>query len=103
MLFDAVVKYNLVLIVLCGAVFAATGLFFRRSSPASRADRDNLVYADGFQGATVGTLVVIAIVVSYIEEPRSILLLKEQASLITVYSILGCMQQIDRFRRSLRQ
>ena len=102
MLFEAAVKYNALLIVLCGAIFAAIGLFFRRT-PAATADRDNLVYADGFQGATVGTLIVVAVVVYYIEDPRSILLLKEQASLIAIYSILGCMQQVDRFRRSLRQ
>lgn len=78
------------------------GLFFR-SGPSAAADRDNLVFTDGFQGATVATLVVVAIAVYNIKNPDAASLLKEQASLITIYAILGSMQQIDRFRRSLRQ
>lgn len=102
MLFEAAIHYNVGMIIGCGALFAAVGLLFRRG-PSARADRDNLVYADGFQGATVATLVVVAVSIAYIEDPRAVDLLKEQASLISIYAILGSLQQVDRFRRSLSQ
>ncbi len=102
MLLDAIIHFNVLTILGSGAAFAAVGLVFRRGPSATR-DRDNLVYSDGFQGATVATLIVVATAVYYIEDPRTGPLLREQASLITLYCILGCMQQVDRFRRSLKQ
>jgi hypothetical protein len=101
-LLEAVIRFNFWLVVGFGGLFAVVGLFFR-SGPSATADRDNLVYADGFQGATIGTLIVVAVAVNYIDDLRSVALLKEQASLIAIYAILGCLQQADRFRRSLKQ
>ena len=99
MLLEVIIRFNVILIIGFGALFAAIGLLFRRG-PTAHSDRDNLVYADGFQGATVGTLIVVAISVYYIDDVRATKLLQDQASLIAIYSILGCMQQVDRFRRS---
>ena len=98
MLVDFVVKWGGLAIIEFAMAFALAGLFIR-NSPGSAGDRE--VYADGFQGATIATLIVVAIVVYYIDDPRTAPLLKEQASLAAVYSVLGVLQQADRFRRSL--
>ena len=98
MLVDFVVKWGGLAIIGFAAAFALAGLFIRKS-PESARDRDNLVYADGFQGATIATLIVVAVVVYYIDDPRTAPMLKEQASLVAVYSVLGVLQQADRFRR----
>ena len=52
MLLELAIRFNWLLIVGLGAIFALVGLLFRRG-PSGKSDRDNLVYADGFQGATV--------------------------------------------------
>lgn len=102
MLLDAVINYNLVLIISLGIVFALIGLFFR-TGPSGRRDRDNLVYADGLQGVTVATLFVVAVMVIYIKDERAVAVLREQAGTLSTFSFLGAIQAIDRFRRSLRQ
>ncbi len=102
MLLDAVINYNLVLIIGCGVVFALLGLFFR-TGPSGKKDRDNLVYADGLQGVTVSTLFVVAVVVIYISDQRAVGVLREQAGTLSTFSFLGAIQAIDRFRRSLSQ
>jgi hypothetical protein len=102
MLFETVLEYNVLLIIGSGGLFAGTGLFFR-SGPSASTDRDNLVYADGFQGASIATLFVVAVMVYYIGDPRAVSVLKEQANIISTFSLLGCIQFADRFRRSLKQ
>ena len=101
-------------IVSFGLLFAVIGMMFR-NRPAHGSgrfgryderqfvhpDRDNLVYADGFQGATIATFLVVALTVYYIEDPRLFEILKGQASLVALYALLGCLQSADRFRRSL--
>jgi hypothetical protein len=93
---------NVALVVVCGVILAVTGMLFRKAASAAT-DRDNLIFADGFQGATIATLFVVAVTIYYIEDERSIRVLKGQASLVALYAILGCLQSIDRFRRSLGQ
>lgn len=102
MFFELILKINVLLIVGSGAVFALIGLIMR-SGPSAKTDRDNLVYADGFQGVSIATLFVVAVMVYYIEDPRAVGVLKEQASVISTFSLLGCLQFADRFRRSLKQ
>lgn len=102
MFFEFLLKNNVLLIIGCGALFAAMGLFMR-NSPAAKKDRDNLVYSDGFQGVSIATLFIVAIMIYYIDDPRAVALLKEQASVISTFLLLGCIQFVDRFRRSLKQ
>lgn len=102
MLLDIVIQYNLGLIVGFGILFALIGLVFR-TGPSGKADRDNLVYADGLQGVTVATLVVVAIMVIYISDERAVSVLREQAGTLATFSVLGSLQAADRFRRSLSQ
>jgi hypothetical protein len=70
-LFQFVLANNALLIIGTGTGFALIGLFFR-SGRSGRTDRDNLVYADGFQGASIATLFVVAIMVYYIDDQRSV-------------------------------
>ena len=100
-MFDIVLKYNVLMGILFGFVFAVVGMVVR-TGPGAAADRDNLVLADGFQGLTIATLVVIATMVYYIDDARAVVVLREQASVISTFSILGSLQQLDRFRRSLK-
>ncbi len=102
MFFELVLHYNVLIIIGCGALFAGMGLFLR-SGPSGVVDRDNLVYADGFQGVSIATLFVVAIMVYDIDDTRAVAVLKEQASVISTFSLLGCIQFADRCRRSLRQ
>lgn len=102
MVFDFVLAYNALFIVGAGTLFATLGLFLR-TGPSATSDRDNLVYADGFQGASIATLVVVALMVYHIEDPRAVAVLKEQASVISTFLILGSIQFADRWRRSLKQ
>lgn len=102
MLFEFVLRNNVLLIIGCGVACAAAGLFFR-SGPSATKDRDNLVYADGFQGVTIATLLLVATMIYYIDDPRAVLVLREQASVISTFAILGVLQLGDRFRRSLRE
>ena len=101
-MFELALKFNVVLIAGMAVMFSSIGLLFR-TSKAGKIDRDNLVYSDGFQGASIASLFLIAVVVYYIEDPKSVQVLKEQASLVVTFSLLGCIQFGDRFRRSLRQ
>ena len=102
MLLDAVIDYNLGLIIGLGLVFALIGLFFR-TGPSGKQDRDNLVYADGLQGVTVATLIVVAVMVISIGDQRAVGVLREQAGTLSTFSFLGAIQAVDRFRRSLKQ
>ena len=101
-MFELALKFNLALIIGTGVTFALLGLFLR-TGRSGRIDRDNLVYSDGFQGMSIATLFLVAIVVYYIDDPRAVQVLREQASIVSTFSLLGCIQFGDRFRRSLRQ
>lgn len=101
MLLNAVLTCNLGLIIGFGVVFALVGLVFR-TGPSGKADRDNLVYADGLQGVTVATLFVVATMIIYIADQRAVSVLREQAGTLSTFSLLGAIQVVDRFRRSLK-
>ncbi len=101
MILEFVAKYNGTLILVSGVLCAAVGMIYRRG-PSGRKSRDYLVFSDGFLGATVASLLVVAFCINHLEEPSAIVLLKEQANLIAIYSVLGSIQQIDWFGRSLR-
>ena len=100
-MFDIMLRYNVLMGILFGFAFAVTGMVLRTGKAGER-DRDNLVLADGFQGLTIATLIVVATMVYYIDDPRAVVVLREQASVISTFSILGSLQQLDRFRRSLK-
>ena len=88
---EFVLVNNVVFIVVMGLIFALMGMSFRKGE-AAKADRDNLIFADGFQGATIATLFVVAVTTYYIDDARSVQALKGQASLVALYAILGCLQ-----------
>lgn len=102
MVFDFVLANNTILIIGAGALFAALGLIFR-TGPSAKSDRDNLVYADGFQGVSIATLVVVSVMVYHVDDGRAVAVLKEQASVISTFLILGSIQFADRWMRSLKQ
>ena len=101
-MFELALKYNLAFISGTGTMFSLMGLFLR-TGRSGKVDRDNLVYSDGFQGVSIASLFLVAIVVYYLDDPRAVQVLREQASIVATFSLLGCLQFADRFRRSLKQ
>jgi hypothetical protein len=96
-MFEFLVKFNAPIGVCIGCMFAIIGLLLRKHVT----DRDNFVFADGFQGLTVASLLIVAIMVYYIEDVKAVAVLKEQAGLVILLMLLSALQLTDRFRRSL--
>ena len=74
-----------------------------RKGPSGQSDRDNLIFADGLQGVTFASLIVVAFMVHFIDSPKAVAILKEQSILVSIFALLGGIQMLDRFRRSLTQ
>jgi drug/metabolite transporter (DMT)-like permease len=91
MLFEFILNHNVPLITGCGICFPVAGLYFRTGGDGVQ-NRESLVYADGFQGASIATLVFVAVMIFGIDDVRAIRALKEQASTVALFSILGSIQ-----------
>jgi hypothetical protein len=99
-MFQFVLENNISLTVIIGTLFAVIGLIFRNESQFEHS-RD-MIYADGFQGASIATLLYVAVIVFHIENPLAVKALKEQANTVALFSVLGCLHFVVQFRRSLK-
>jgi hypothetical protein len=96
-LFEFAVSHANVIIIVSGLLFALIGLIYGKRSGRF----DNYWIADGYQGASVASLILIAIFFYNIDNPKSLTILKEQIAFVSLNCFLLGFQCTLQFWRSL--
>jgi hypothetical protein len=83
------------LIVLTGIIFIVLGLGLRSINQSSH------VFHDGMQGVSIATLLVLAFCIQYIDDQRSLKVIKENSVMVISSCLFTGLFFILEFKRSL--